>query len=228
MPAALAVAASTAFQLRVCTGKVCKKQGSPQIAKFAQDLQLPQIEVQTCGCLSECGNGPNVAVIPLDGTRLLVLKHVGTPSRMADLLREVCGAPVDEVLLRATELRLAGNAAAVRGRLAQAAELYSRGLALEPPTGRHLLLSNRSGVRLELGDAEGALEDASAAAACCPPGFTTAAIRQVEGLLKLGQHRSALECMLVACERHPAFEQTDDYRRTLADIQRELQRSGAA
>ena len=26
-----------------------------QIAKFAQDLQLPQIEVQTCGCLSECG-----------------------------------------------------------------------------------------------------------------------------------------------------------------------------
>ena len=31
MPAALAVAASTAFQLRVCTGKVCKKQGSPQV-----------------------------------------------------------------------------------------------------------------------------------------------------------------------------------------------------
>ena len=45
------------------------------------------------------------------------------------------------------------------------------------PACRHLLLSNRSGVRLELGDAAGALEDANAAAECAPAGFTTAAIR---------------------------------------------------
>jgi hypothetical protein len=51
-------------------------------------------------------------------------------------------------------------------------------LWLQACTGRHLLLSNRSGVRLELGDAEGALQDASAAAACAPPDFTTAVIRQ--------------------------------------------------
>lgn len=52
-----------------------------------------------------------------------------------------------------------------------------------------------SGVRLELGDAEGALEDASAAADCAPPGFTTAAIRQV----RLGRACGACGWLLGAC-----------------------------
>lgn len=42
-----------------------------------------------------------------------------------------------------------------------------------------MLLSNRSGARLTLGDKIGALEDANAAAAAAPPGFHTAYIRQV-------------------------------------------------
>lgn len=37
-----------------------------------------------------CGSGPNVAVIPLDGTTPLVLRHISTPQRAADVLREVC------------------------------------------------------------------------------------------------------------------------------------------
>lgn len=225
----LAAASSTAFQLRFCTGKVCKRQGSPQIAKITQDLHLPLVEVQTCGCLGECGAGPNVAVIPLDGTRPLVVKHVATARRAGDLLRDVCAQQaVDEALLRATELRLAGNAAAGDGRFARAAELYTQGLELQPPVGRHLLLSNRSGVRLEMGDVEGALADADAAAQCAPASFTTAAIRQVEALLRLHRHRAAMECLLAARERHPAFAQTDDYRRTVADIQQALEKAGAA
>lgn len=31
-----------------------------------------------------------MAVIPLDGTQPLLLRHVGTPQRMADLLHDVC------------------------------------------------------------------------------------------------------------------------------------------
>ncbi|KAL4429988.1 hypothetical protein ABPG77_004358 [Micractinium sp. CCAP 211/92] len=223
-----AVAYSTAFQLRVCTGKVCKRQGSPQVAKFGQDLQLPLVEVQTCGCLGECGAGPNVAVIPLDGTCPLVVRHVGTPRRMAELLRDVCAQQeVDEALLQATELRLAGNAAARGGQLARAERLYTQALELRPPAGRHLLLSNRSGVKLEMGDAEGALADANAAAQCAPASFTTAAIRQVEALVQLQHYRAAMECLLAARERHPAFAQTDNYQRTVADIQQALEESGA-
>lgn len=243
-----------------------------------------------------------MAVIPDDGSQPLVLRHVSTPQRAAEMLREVCGAQVragrpaclgwssnrgrcqpglpralhtaqvhpppcgvnaapqvDADLLKATELRLAGNAAARGGDLKKALALYTVGLELEvrrflesggcclaagaagtvhtppvrlelearpggqvgrwvggwvgwlvdvlactrggcrcqrfvccplphphPPALRarrqvpacsHLLLSNRSGVRLELGDAAGALEDANAAAECAPAGFTTAAIR---------------------------------------------------
>lgn len=51
---------------------------------------------------------------------------------------------------------------------------------------------------------------------------------QVEALLRLGHHRAAMECLLAARERHPAFAQTDDYRRTVADIQQALEQSGAA
>lgn len=52
-------------------------------------------------------------------------------------------AQVDEALLKATELRLAGNAAARAGDLKRACSLYTVGLDLDPPGGRHLLLSNR-------------------------------------------------------------------------------------
>lgn len=79
-----------------------------------------------------CSAGPNVAVIPLDGTCPLVVRHVGTPRRMAELLRDVCAQQeVDEALLQATELRLAGNAAARGGQLARAERLYTQALELQ-------------------------------------------------------------------------------------------------
>ena len=120
-----------------------------QVAQFAKDLGLPSVEVQTCGCLGElserlaarrrshlrcrgppvsshynhhlpsqdhcnpsqpplsssavlphplsagsCGSGPNMVLLALDGSAPLLLGHVGTPQRMADLLREVCGQQV--------------------------------------------------------------------------------------------------------------------------------------
>ena len=43
-----------------------------------------------------CGSGPNMALIALDGSAPLLLGHVGTPQRMADLLRDVCGQEVGE------------------------------------------------------------------------------------------------------------------------------------
>ncbi len=56
---------------------------------------------------------------------------------------------------------------------------YSEALDLGVSHGRHLLLANRSGARLQLGDRGGALRDADAAVACAPPDFHTAVIRQV-------------------------------------------------
>lgn len=58
------------------------------------------------------------------------------------ILRSRC-LQVDETLLKATELRMAGNAVARSGDLKRACALYTVGLELDPPGGRHLLLSNR-------------------------------------------------------------------------------------
>lgn len=65
------------------------------------------------------------------------------------------------------------------GRLETAAELYTRALELDPPFGKHLLLSNRSGVLLSLGRAAEAARDADEASAVAPSGFKNSFIRQV-------------------------------------------------
>lgn len=65
------------------------------------------------------------------------------------------------------------------GMLNEAAALYTEALNLDPPSGRHLLLSNRSGVLLSLGRTEEAAKDADEAAGLAPAGFRNAFIRQV-------------------------------------------------
>eukprot|EP00884_Botryococcus_braunii_P016103 jgi/Botrbrau1/3176/Bobra.37_2s0006.1 len=132
---------SNQFELLVCTNKTCKKQGSQQIAKFAEDLHLQGLAVRTTGCLGACGAGPNIMVMPDQ----LQLRHVSTVTKMTDILREVCGFAIDEALLQATRLRTAGNAEARAGNAEAAERLYTEALALQVPGTQHLLLSNRSG-----------------------------------------------------------------------------------
>lgn len=82
----------------------------PQILQFAQDLHLDNVTIRETGCLAKCGNGPNVAVSPPD----VVLNHMATVARFSEALRDVCGADVSPDVLRATELRVAGNAQVCR------------------------------------------------------------------------------------------------------------------
>ncbi len=57
------------------------------------------------------------------------------------------------------------------GELERAVQLYSEGLALDAPQGRHLLLCNRATALLQLGRADAALEDARRAVQVAPPSF---------------------------------------------------------
>ena len=65
------------------------------------------------------------------------------------------------------------------GNLRGALRCYSEALELNPPRGQHLLYANRSGVKLALGDAAGAVQDGQQAVEKAPAGFTTAFIRLV-------------------------------------------------
>jgi hypothetical protein len=218
------------YELRVCTNKTCRRQGSAQIAKFGQDLALPSLAVATCGCLGSCGNGPNAALVPTGPSSAaapVMLYHVSTPARLVQALDALAGVVVDAALLRATELRLAGNEAARGGDLPRAVQLYTDALAAAPPGGRHLALANRSAARLAGGDAAAALADAEAALACAPPGFTTACVRQADALFALHRYGDAKEALQAGAARHPPFGRSPEYAALRGHVERALQRQGA-
>eukprot|EP00879_Flechtneria_rotunda_P011712 GHRR01012233.1.p1 GENE.GHRR01012233.1~~GHRR01012233.1.p1 ORF type:complete len:174 (+),score=17.37 GHRR01012233.1:251-772(+) len=93
--------ATATSTVHICTGKVCKKQGSQQVLKFAQDLGLTDVNIQECGCLGNCGNGPNMLLTPEEVT----LGHVATPADMADILRWQLDVQLPDKQLKATEVR---------------------------------------------------------------------------------------------------------------------------
>ena len=229
-------------EIRVCTNKACRRQGSEAIAKLASDLNLPGIEVVKSGCLGVCGAGPNVAFLPQE----IIASHVATPARFLSALEAVAGVVVSPALMRATTLRLQGNALARKGDLKGAERVYS--MALEgggeggrggeggggegggggseralsgsnasspsssssepaPEGSRHLLLSNRSGVRLALGDARGALEDAEKAVAEGPPKWATALVRLAEARAASGDSQGAADALRAAKEADPSMEE---------------------
>ncbi|KAL4537873.1 hypothetical protein Ndes2437B_g08968 [Nannochloris sp. 'desiccata'] len=201
------------YEIRICTNKTCTRQGSKQILQFAKDLALPGVEISGCGCLGSCGNGPNAAVIPSGDFRAspILLYHLSTPHDLAEALTTVCGAVIDSVVLKCTELRLAGNSAALNNDFPRAISLYTDALDLNPSYGCHLLLSNRSAARLASGDATGALVDATAAVECCPAEFSKAWIRQADALFALGKYQDALEAVGAAVERYKPFGKSQEY-----------------
>lgn len=44
-------AAASNSELRVCVNKTCRKQGSEQVLKVLQDLELDSVEISSSGCL---------------------------------------------------------------------------------------------------------------------------------------------------------------------------------
>lgn len=196
-----------------CTYTTCKNQGSRQICQFVRDLGLSGLEVRERGCMGNCGNGPNVMLRSKgENTSVQRLPHMSTPSQIAKVLKACCDVNIDESILKATECRLAGNAAARRGDLHGAVEHFDKGLEAAPPWGQHLLLSNRSGVKLALGDAEGALQDALNAAHCAPSTFSTAAVRQVEALMMMDKICEANKTLDEIGERWPDFKSSEEYQ----------------
>lgn len=213
-----ASASQLKYDLRVCTNKTCKGQGSPGVLQFARDLSLPNLEVKSCGCLGNCGNGPNLIIMPLE----LQVSHVATPTDMVEVLHAQCGIDVSTNLLKATEFRQVGNMLARSGNLKGALEKYTEGLELGIPETLHLLYSNRSGVELTLKDYEGALTDAMRAVEHAPPGFTTAYIRLIDAYYVKGLYEQAAKTLEDLIDTNPDFKKTRDYKLISKQLERDL------
>ena len=98
------------------------------------------------------------------------------------------------------QLRLQGNAAAERGRFAAAEALYTQALDVGAPRGDHLVLANRSSVRLQQGDTAGALADALAAQADGPGDWTRGLVREAEARAAAGDAAGARAALDRAAE----------------------------
>lgn len=48
----------------VCQGRCCRKDGSKHLLTAFQSQTPENIKIVPCGCLGQCGNGPNIVVLP--------------------------------------------------------------------------------------------------------------------------------------------------------------------
>ncbi|ACB49883.1 hypothetical protein cce_0532 [Crocosphaera subtropica ATCC 51142] len=48
----------------VCQGRCCRKDGSKKILTALESQTSGDIKVMPCGCLGQCGNGPNIIILP--------------------------------------------------------------------------------------------------------------------------------------------------------------------
>ncbi|KAJ6373726.1 hypothetical protein OIU78_029416 [Salix suchowensis] len=78
----LTKAAAETREIRVCTNRTCRKQGSFQTLEVVTDLAPPDITVKSSGCLGRCGSGPNVAILPQG----IIVNHCGTAAKAAQFM----------------------------------------------------------------------------------------------------------------------------------------------
>jgi tetratricopeptide (TPR) repeat protein len=156
----------------------------------------------------------------------MLLYHLSTPHDLAEALTAVCGSVIDSGVLKCTELRLAGNSAALNNDFPLAIAFYTEALDSNPAYGAHLLLSNRSAARLASGDAAGALADATAAVDCCPVDFSKAWIRQADALYALGRYQDALEAVRAAADKYKPFGETQEFVEIEKAIKKTLNSAG--
>lgn len=74
-------------EIRVCTNRTCRRQGSFQTLQTLTGLAQANVAVKSCGCLSRCGAGPNLVALP-DG---VVVSHCGTAARAAEVMVALYG-----------------------------------------------------------------------------------------------------------------------------------------
>ncbi|KAK9925662.1 hypothetical protein M0R45_022933 [Rubus argutus] len=206
-------------EIRVCTNRSCRRQGSMQTLETLTALAPPNVAVKSCGCLSRCGNGPNLVALPA-GT---LVGHCGTRARAAEVLVTVCGGAFDSDAanksLEALALRSKAEMERNNNNFSQAELFLSQAIELTPIGGIHITYKDRSVARLALGNHSGALEDAAQALALNPL-YPEAYICQGDAFLAMSQFDSAHNSYLTALQIDPSIRRSKSFKARIANLEK--------
>ncbi|KAK4750841.1 hypothetical protein SAY87_004323 [Trapa incisa] len=202
-------------EVRVCTHRTCRKQGSFQTLETLSGLAPADVSVKTCGCLGRCGSGPNLVLLP-EG---VIVSHIGTVARTARIL---CDS--DELLLKSLEalsLRKTASSELDRGNYSDAVPLLTQAINLNPVGGVHFMFKDRSIAKLGMSDYDGALEDAREATKLAPR-YIEGYISEGDALLAMGKLEEAEKSYSICLELDPTIRRSKSFKARVEKLQEKL------
>ncbi|KAJ7975347.1 Tetratricopeptide repeat-containing protein [Quillaja saponaria] len=210
-------------EIRVCTNRTCRRQGSFQTLETLSGLAPPNVDVKSCGCLGRCGAGPNIAFLP----ERIIVGHCGTAARAAQVMVGLFsaseGTDSDEVKksLDALSLRKRAEIEFEKKNFDEAELLLSQAIELKPFGGFHIIYKCRSVVRLALGNNSGALEDAREALTLAPE-YAEAYICEGNALVAMDQLDLAEKSYLTAIHIDPSIRHSKSFKVRITKLQDKL------
>ncbi|CAA0828532.1 tetratricopeptide repeat (TPR)-containing protein [Striga hermonthica] len=209
------------IEIRVCTNRTCRKQGSLDVFQLLTGISPPSVTVKSCGCLARCGSGPNIVILP-EG---VLVGHCGTPRKAAEVMAAVCGiedeGDVATKCLEALALRKIAEDEAGRADFAKACDLLSQAIHLKPFGGLHILYKDRSAARLAMGDINGALEDSKEAMNLAPH-YPEAYLCEGDVFFAMEQFDGAEESFSIALDLDPSIRRSKSFKTRIAKLREKL------
>ncbi|KAJ9145694.1 hypothetical protein P3X46_028047 [Hevea brasiliensis] len=219
-PFALSATAKTE-QIRVCTNRTCRKQGSMQTLEIMMALSPPDLPVNSCGCLGRCGAGPNVALLPQG----IIVGHCGTAAAAARIMARHNDDEVDDATIRnsldAFALRKRARVEFDQGNFSQADLLLSQAIHLKPFGGLHIIYKSRSQVRLLMENYSEALQDAQEALNLAPQ-YTEAYMCEGDAFMAMKQYDGAEKSYSMCLQIDPTIRRSKAFKVRVAQVQEKL------
>ncbi|KAI3703710.1 hypothetical protein L1987_73904 [Smallanthus sonchifolius] len=207
--AAAAAAAAEANEIRVCTNRTCRRQGSIEVLQVLSGIAPPSISVNSCGCLGQCGTGPNLVILP----SATFVNHCATAARAAEVMSIVCGfdSMSCKKSLEALSVRKKAEAEMEKGDFVTAESLLSQAIDLNPVGGVHYIYKARSVARLAMNKTTAALDDAVEASTLAPT-YPDAYLCKGDALMAMEQYEAAGESYSMALELDPSIRRSKSFK----------------
>ncbi|KAL4567783.1 hypothetical protein LXL04_023377 [Taraxacum kok-saghyz] len=196
-------------EIRVCTNRPCRRQGSMETLQVLSGINPPNIAVNSSGCLGRCGAGPNLVLLP----GATYLKHCATAARAAEIMATVTGNDLEsgKTSLETLSTRKKAEIEIEKGDFAMAEILLSEAIDLNPVGGLHYIYKARSVARLGMNKAVDALGDAIEASTLAPK-YPEAYTCKGDALMAMEQFEAAGDSYSMALELDPSISRSKSFK----------------